>query len=103
MEAVGQSGTVSCNPPQKVHADVLVLPHHGSWDKWVLQFTKDVHPDIALISTAHQPQFADSPTGQGRREYYNWLTRNTHMYSTLARGWIRLTFAPDGPQVQTMR
>jgi ComEC/Rec2-related protein len=103
IEMPGQSGTVNSNPPEHVHADALVLPHHGSWDKWVLQFTKDVAPSVALVSTAHQPQFADSPTGKGRREYYDWLARNTHLYSTVARGWIRLTFTPEGPQVQTMR
>jgi competence protein ComEC len=106
IEMPGQSGTVNSNPPEQVHADVMVLPHHGSCDrsdKSVLQFAKDVAPVIALVSTAHQPQFADSPTGKGRQEYYNWLAHNTHLYSTVVRGWIRLIFTADGPQVQTMR
>jgi hypothetical protein len=69
----------------------------------VLQFTKDVAPAVALVSNAREPQFADSPAGKGRQEYYNWLIRNTRLYATVARGWIRLTFTPNGPQLQTMR
>jgi len=103
IEVAGQTGLLRDIPPSILHADALVLPHHGSWDKSVLDFTKHVAPAVALVSASHQPQFIDNAAGQGRKDFYNWLDQNTRLYSTANKGWIRLTLGPGKNQVQTMR
>jgi competence protein ComEC len=44
-------------PPDKLHAEVLVVPHHGSGGSSMAAFIRAVHPDTALISVGYRNRF----------------------------------------------
>ncbi len=88
--------------PQQLRSDVLVLPHHGGWEKTLPDFVAAVDPKIILVSGRADPK-GPSASGERTRKFYWKLKSDYRYYSTARNGWIRLTFGAGGLDVQTMR
>ena len=85
-----------------IRADVLVMPHHGGWQRTLPAFVNTVRPKVLLVSGyghAGQPQSDDPP----RAAFYDTLTRKYKYYATGRNGWIRVRFGEGGVHVKTMR
>lgn len=87
---------------QDIRADVLVMPHHGSWRATLSAFVAAVAPEAIIISTDCDPavRFGVSPE---RRAFFRRLKKSTGYSSTAADGWIRVRFGSAGVDVRTMR
>ena len=88
--------------PQQLRSDVLVIPHHGGWEKTLPDFVAAVDPKIILVSGRTDPK-GPSASGEKTRKFYWKLKSDYRYYSTARNGWIRLTFGAGGLDVQTMR
>jgi beta-lactamase superfamily II metal-dependent hydrolase len=94
-----------------LRSDVLILPHHGSWEDTLPAFVQAVDPDVVLVSCAREPNAparyltkADRHTGKPLpQQFYEDLRANRQYYSTAGRGYIRLHFGAAGIRVRTMR
>ena len=83
-------------------ADVLVLPHHGSWKAALPAFVEAVSPQIVLVSSSRDPTGRSAaPAEVG--EFYTRLKTAYEYYSTAANGWVRVRLCPGRPSVTTMR
>ena len=81
--------------------DVLVMPHHGSWQTTLPGFMEAVSPSVVLVST-------DRPTDRlsirpQAREFYTQLRRTADVRSTYENGWTRVRFGRHTLDVQSMR
>jgi competence protein ComEC len=85
-----------------VRADVLVLPHHGTWRDTLPALVSAVGPKVVLASTAREPTPPQSG-GQSARLFYQRLTGDYQFHSTLRDGWIQVRFGRGGIQVRSMR
>ena len=83
-------------------ADVLVMPHHGSWRQTLPAFVAAVDPDVVIVSSASNPA-AHRGGSPDRRAFFTRLKRSTRYRSTAQSGWIRVQFGAGGIDVQTMR
>ena len=79
-------------PPEKIHADVLILPHHGSATPTLKTFIDAVGPDILIHSNSYRPAPPELLQAIGDRKHY----------ATFRDGWIGLTFETDKVNVKTM-
>ncbi len=79
--------------PEKIHADVLILPHHGSASKTLKTFINAVGPDILIQSNSYHPAPEELLKAIGERKHY----------ATFRDGWIGLTLSRDKLVVETMR
>lgn len=70
-----------------IAADVLVLPHHGSWREQLPAFVEAVDPQIVLVSRGR----ALAKTGQAGG-FFAELARRRRLLSTGQVGWIRVRF-----------
>jgi competence protein ComEC len=98
IQTVGQEALASATA---VKADVLMLPHHGSWRPSVEAFVQAVAPKIVLASCAREPYgpaMLEEPA-----EFYDRLRRTCRYYSTPRHGWIEVRFGGGPVEVQTMR
>ncbi|MCK4625128.1 MAG: hypothetical protein KAV00_07455, partial [Phycisphaerae bacterium] len=80
-------------PPEKIHADVLILPHHGSATPTLKTFIEAVHPEIIVQSSSYRPAPAELLEAIGERK----------RYATFRDGWIGLTLSMDKLDIETMR
>lgn len=87
------------NSGANLRADVLVLPHHGSWRPTLREFVEAVDPRVVLVSSSRDLRISDPRA----KEFLRWLTRNRAYYSTASNGWIRTRLTHSGPGVRTMR
>ncbi|MCG6118036.1 MAG: DNA internalization-related competence protein ComEC/Rec2 [Aquimonas sp.] len=77
---------------ERVLADVLLLPHHGSHSSSSAEFVAGVAPAIGLISAGHRNRF-----GHPRAEVVErWLEAGTALHSTAEGGALHLRIGPDG-------
>lgn len=85
-----------------IRADVLVMPHHGGWERALPAFVSKVGAKVLLVSGyghAGLSQPDDSP----RAVFYDTLTRKYKYYATGRNGWICIRFGEGGVHVKTMR
>ncbi|MBL7132650.1 MAG: ComEC/Rec2 family competence protein [Phycisphaerae bacterium] len=85
-----------------LRADVLIMPHHGGWERTLPAFVGAVGAKVVLVSGhghAGQSQPADSPGAV----FYDTLTLKYEYYTTGRNGWICLRFGAGGTRVTTMR
>lgn len=71
-----------------LHADVLVLPHHGSLKPWTPDFVEAVAPTVVIRSTGTR----DDASPAGLRE----LVKPYRYYSTAEVGGVVVEFGPRG-------
>ncbi|MBP6596887.1 MAG: DNA internalization-related competence protein ComEC/Rec2 [Arenimonas sp.] len=83
-------------PTEKVHADVLLVPHHGSDTSSSLDFLAAVRPRLALLAVGHGNRFGlPKPAVLARYERYE-----VAMVDTASSGAIGLRLGQRGFQLQ---
>jgi len=85
-----------------VASDVLVLPHHGGWEKELPAFSDAVAPTFVLVSSGRPPR-APASGGEAARQFYRRIAADGRYFSTSRNGWIRLRFGASGIRVTTLR
>jgi competence protein ComEC len=75
---------------KKLRADLLVLPHHGSWEPGLKQFLRSVSPRIALASNYRQ---VDERTTAALREL------DIPLWTTRSEGAITIRLTPDAVEL----
>jgi competence protein ComEC len=98
IETIGQQELAAANT---VAADVLMLPHHGSWWASLERFVKAVRPKVVLASAAREPY--GPPAQEEPAEFFDRLRTGYRYYSTPRNGWIQVRFGRAGLDVRTMR
>lgn len=88
--------------PEQLRADVLVLPHHGSWEPLLPAFVEAVDPRVVLCSAGRGP-LAPLHGAKTANAFYNDLKKRRRYFSTHRRGWVGVELHEDGPTVRTMR
>jgi len=82
-------------------ANVLMLPHHGSWRPTLEEFVQAVSPRYVMASNSREPYGpveADEP-----REFFDRLRRTYRYYTTPRSGWIQIRLGGAAIEVRTMR
>lgn len=85
-----------------IRADVLVMPHHGGWQRTLPAFVSAVGAKVVLAS-GHGHTGRPQPADSDRAAFYDTLTRKYRYYATGRNGWICLRFGEGGVHVKTMR
>ncbi|MCK4276942.1 MAG: MBL fold metallo-hydrolase, partial [Phycisphaerae bacterium] len=85
-----------------IRADVLVMPHHGGWERALPAFVNTVRPKVVLVS-GYGHAGLSQPADSDRAAFYDTLTRKYKYYATGRNGWICLRFGEGGVHVKTMR
>ena len=86
-----------------LNADILILPHHGSWTKSLPEFFRAVSPDVVLLSASRGLDRYHAPD-PARETFINTLRDKHRFYTTPKHGWIHLTFNKEGSiRAETMR
>ena len=97
---VGQ-GALS-RTPERIRCDVLVVPHHGGWERTLPDFVRAVDPRVVVVSSARDPG-PPAAHDQAAAEFYGHLRTRYEYYSTARNGWIRIRFGRGKVTVRTMR
>lgn len=84
--------------PGELASDVLVLPHHGSWEPTLPEFTDCVGPKLWLVSAERQRK-APLRSGPAGAAFYNRFQRLDGYRCTARHGWIRVRFARGRAQL----
>ncbi len=111
IETIGQQALAAGGGAE---ADVLMLPHHGSWRPTLEEFVEAVGPKVVLASSAREPSaVAEDRGGDGEpdgpgdsqepAEFFARLRRGHRFYSTPRSGWIQVRFGGGALEVRTMR
>lgn len=98
LDSTGQADLTRDGPA----ADVLVLPHHGGWEKELPAFLDAVAPTFVLVSSG-RPSRPPVSGGEAAREFYRRIAVDGRFFSTSRNGWVRLRFGVGGIRVETMR
>lgn len=77
--------------PSRVRADVLILPHHGTWRDTLPAFVAAVDPEAIVVSSRTRP-VAPLRGGRPAEEFYANLPQNYRYYVTAMDGYIRIRF-----------
>jgi len=88
--------------PEKIRADVLVLPHHGHWRETLPAFVAAVDPEVVIASSRVAPA-GTLKGGQASLEFYESLPRRYRYYVTALDGYIRVNFGRGEITEKTMR
>jgi competence protein ComEC len=82
--------------------DVLVLPHHGSWEPTLPELIAAARPRLVLVSSSKRPAapLKAGPAGQG---LFRSLGAQGKLLSTADSGWIRVRFGHGQFDVTTMK
>ncbi len=88
--------------PTQLRADVLVVPHHGSWEKTLPAFVRAVAPEVVLVSGSKDPR-GPSTAGANIRDFYNNLRKHYRYRSTARDGWLRVRIGPGPIDLTSMR
>lgn len=80
----------------RLNADILILPHHGAWQRTLPEFIDRVNPEVVLVSSATDPQerYAWDDDSSPRKRFYKTLPQKRRYYSTARDGWIRVNLTP---------
>ncbi len=124
VETIGQQELAANDV---VSADILMLPHHGSWRESLENFVKAVSPKVVLVSNAREgppaavhrggerdpnaayrvgnpdPEPDGPPAQEEPAEFFERLRTAYRYYSTPRNGWIQVRFGGGGLEVRTMR
>ncbi len=92
IEAVGLSALAGRG--DQIRSQVLLLPHHGSWQEALPAFVRAVDPEIVLISRSRRL----AATGQAGT-FFADLSRRLRMLSTRQVGWVRVRFGLGASRV----
>lgn len=87
--------------PDRLNSDVLVMPHHGGWEKTLPAFVQAVAPQVILAS-GHRDPMGPSTAHDRIRDFYRRLRKDYRFFSTSSDGWLGVQFGPAGVNVQTM-
>ncbi len=85
--------------PAQLAADVLILPHHGGWERTLPEFVAAVDPQIVLVS-CHRPPRPPISAPAEAAAFYRELFRTRKVYMTSRAGYIRCTFGRGRVNVQ---
>ena len=83
----------------KLKADVMLIPHHGSRTSSNKEFITHVDPDIALVSSGYRNRFGFPKPDVIQR----YLDRDIKVINTAKNGAITLRFSPERIKVSTQR
>jgi len=98
LEKVGQGELAG---DTRLNADVLVLPHHGSWRETMAAFTKAVSPKVVVVSASSDPSSHVSGD-EDRKAFFARLKRTTAYATTARSGWVCVRFGSAGVDVERM-
>jgi competence protein ComEC len=96
------SAAAAAGAGELLRADVLVLPHHGSWKETLPQFFGLVSPRYVLVSNARDRDVPAS-SSPPLREFASHLKTAYRYYSTAQNGCVRVRFGAGGIEVLTTR
>ncbi|MFB3891987.1 MAG: ComEC/Rec2 family competence protein [Phycisphaerae bacterium] len=82
-------------------AEVLVMPHHGSWRPTLPAFVAAVRPTHVIISNSHEPR--PPANNKDAADFHARLKAEHFLYSTARNGWIQVRFGGGKIEVRTMR
>ncbi|MBS3820817.1 MAG: ComEC/Rec2 family competence protein [Phycisphaerae bacterium] len=85
---------------ERLSADAVMLPHHGSWEQSLPAFLKAVDPQVVLCSNYVDPRGPPS-AGADIQQFYDELRRRYRYFSTARHGWVGLTFGGGRMDAQT--
>ncbi|RTZ16928.1 DNA internalization-related competence protein ComEC/Rec2 [Vibrio aquaticus] len=85
--------------PEKIHADVLLVPHHGSKTSSIARFVEVVQPDYAIASTAKGGRW-NLPNQEVVERYQN---EGANWRDTGTSGQVVVKFYSDGIDVGGLR
>ena len=81
--------------------DVLVMPHHGSWQEALPAFVEALSPGTILISTDRPAQRMS--TQPQSIAFYADIQQRVALFTTYDHGWTVVRFGPHTLDVQTLR
>ena len=85
--------------PEKIRADLLQVPHHGSESSSSAEFINTVNPGLALIASG-----ADNRFGHPRKNVVErYQQRDTELASSPQHGWMRLRLGQNGVEWRQSR
>ena len=88
--------------PEKIRADVLVLPHHGNWRATLPAFVAAVAPKVVVVSSPDRPA-ATVKGGKAAEKFYASLGTRNRYYLTCMNGYIKVRFGRGNVTVTTRR
>jgi len=102
---IGAAAQTELTAARDVAADVLILPHHGSWERTLPAFVEAVNPRVIVVSAGREPRVPMDASRESaeRREFLRRLRTAYRYYSTPHNGWCRIRFGRDGLDVHTAR
>ncbi|MEB8431841.1 DNA internalization-related competence protein ComEC/Rec2 [Cocleimonas sp. KMM 6892] len=83
--------------PQKLHADVMTVPHHGSKTSSSIAFIEAVSPDIALITAGYRSRFGH-PKAEIEKRYQS---RGVALMNTVDHGAMLISFPANEGEIKT--
>ena len=104
IDAIGQRALLEATrtAPGGIRADVLTLPHHGSWETTLPALFDAIAPETVLVSSGRDPLGPAAGDNKARR-FYRRIKAPGRYFSTARNGWVRLSFGRGKVLVQTMR
>jgi len=100
LDEVGQAALAGQG--EQVRADVLILPHHGGWEKTLPAFVDAVGPSVILVSNGRELT-APARGGEAAERFYGRLRSGYRFHSTRRNGWIHVRLGKAGVGVEVMR
>jgi len=100
LDELGQSVLAAAG--STIAADVLVMPHHGGWEKSLPEFLRAVGPSVVLVSNSFEPR-CPVRGGDEAAALYGRMRTAYRYYSTPRNGWIQVRFGAGRFDVKTMR
>jgi competence protein ComEC len=90
----------------RLHCEILVMPHHGTWSDDLPAFVRAARPKAILVSRSadpHPPTYGKTATTAAAADFYPRLFSSPLYHSTAKSGWIRAALAGGEVEIQTMR
>jgi competence protein ComEC len=88
--------------PERLRCDVLVLPHHGSWEPSLPEFVAACGAQVVLASSPTDP-CAAVRSDPAAIAFYRQLAGGGRFHCTARNGWIGARFGRGVLDVQTAR
>jgi len=85
-----------------LRADVLVMPHHGSWSEALAEFVGAVRPSVLAVSRSGKPR-APAAGSDAAGDFYARLRSDGRYHSTARDGWIQVRLGRGEIEVRSMR
>ncbi|MFP4106545.1 MAG: ComEC/Rec2 family competence protein [Phycisphaerae bacterium] len=88
--------------PERLRADVLVLPHHGSWEPSLPAFVRAVGAGVVVASCGRRPVASPSDPADAQ-EFYDHLAADRVFRCTSDDGYIAVELKSTGIKVRSLR